>query len=138
MWKIINGGQLPTRATKYSAYVDLYANDDCVIGVDSTEIVGLGICIDADSLDHSLLSTHYLDLKPRSSLRANGILAGSGVIDLDYNLELKIILHNVSNIRYTIKRGDRIAQITLKEHKSWMMGIESEVLRSGGFGSSGQ
>jgi len=39
MFKVVNKGKMPTRATKYSAAVDLYANEDVVIG-------GLGVCID--------------------------------------------------------------------------------------------
>ena len=38
---------------------------------------------------------------------------------------------------YTINKGDKIAQCTLKEHKGWMLGIESDAERSGGFGSTG-
>ena len=37
---------------------------------------------------------------------------------------------------YTIKKGDKVAQCTLVEHKGWLMGIESEIERTGGFGSS--
>jgi len=36
-----------------------------------------------------------------------------------------------------IKKGDKIAQITLLEHKSYLFGVESDVERSGGFGSTG-
>ena len=32
MFKTINGGKLPTRASKYSAFVDLYTNEDVIIG----------------------------------------------------------------------------------------------------------
>ena len=39
--------------------------------------------------------------------------------------------------RYEIKKGDRIAQITLLEHKSHLFGIESDKERKGGFGSTG-
>ena len=38
MLKVINGGFEPTRATKYSAMVDLYANADVVIGAGETKI----------------------------------------------------------------------------------------------------
>jgi len=39
---------------------------------------------------------------------------------------------------YTIKKGDKIGQITLLEHKGYLMGIESDVERDGGFGSTGE
>jgi len=38
--------------------------------------------------------SHYLELHPRSSLRAKKLIAGVGVIDLDYKDEIKIIIHN--------------------------------------------
>lgn len=38
---------------------------------------------------------------------------------------------------FTITKGDRIAQIMLCEHKSFLFGIESEVKRVGGMGSTG-
>ena len=36
MFKTINGGKLPTKATKFSAAVDLYANADVVIKAGDT------------------------------------------------------------------------------------------------------
>ena len=34
------------------------------------------------------------------------------------------------------KKGDKIAQCTLKEHKGYLLGIESDAERKGGFGST--
>jgi len=48
MFKSINGGQLPQRATKCSAGFDVFANEDVVIGAGETKLIGLGICIDND------------------------------------------------------------------------------------------
>ena len=39
---------------------------------------------------------------------------------------------------YLIKKGDKVAQCTLVEHKGYLMGIESDTDRTGGFGSSGK
>lgn len=38
---------------------------------------------------------------------------------------------------FTINKGDKIAQCTLMEHKGYLLGIESDTERSGGFGSTG-
>ena len=38
---------------------------------------------------------------------------------------------------FTINKGQRIAQITLLEHKSELFCINSDVVRDGGFGSTG-
>lgn len=171
MFKIVNGGVAPTRATKYSAMVDLYANADVVIGAGETKIIPLGIKIDTHALglkfyeygamgkhlidwerDHAEyeFKSHYLELHPRSSLRAKGLIIGVGIIDLDYHDELGLIVHNpTTNERvyeysqgneefgnYVVKKHDKIAQCTLVEHKGYLMGIESDTERTGGFGSS--
>ena len=158
----------PTKATKYSACVDLYAKEDIIIGAGCTSIVNLGVkidieyiksifttqnyCVHSDTLNE-FLSTHFLELHPRSSLRAKGLIIGVGVIDLDYPDEIGLIVHNpvhnenFSSVvqigeeafkysHYTINKGDKVAQITLMEHKGYLMGIESDTERTGGFGST--
>jgi len=99
------------------------------------------------------LSSHYLQLMLRSSLGKKGLILpnGVGVIDLDYKDEIKMIIHNPttqenllrsgqgyrSNFRlFKINKGDRIGQITLLEHKSFLFGIETTATRTGGFGST--
>ncbi len=171
MLKTINGGIEPTKATKYSVGIDLYANEDVVIGAGETKIIGLGVKIDLDFIERmfiyddetfqKFLEGHYLELHPRSSLRAKGLIAGVGIIDLDYPSEIKIIIHNLAgeielldrdillakdygtstltgfeNDNFEIKKGDKIAQILLKEHKGYLFGIESDEERKGGFGST--
>lgn len=37
-----------------------------------------------------------------------------------------------------IKKGEKIAQIKLVEHKSYLIGYGSEEVRDGGFGSTGE
>ena len=37
---------------------------------------------------------------------------------------------------FKISKGDKVAQCTLKEHKGYLMGYETETLRIGGFGST--
>lgn len=180
MFKILDDVCKPTKGSKYSAAIDLYASKDVVIGAGETVKVPLGVCIDLDLFDREeiginackndivcsniwemFLKRHYLQLEPRSSLRAKGLIAGTGVIDLDYKNEIMIILHNpITNSwnenfedgtvdyithlhdgaegtsRYKIKKGDKIAQILLKEHKTYLMGIDTEDERVGGFGST--
>ena len=188
MFKILDEKCSPTKGSKYSAAVDLYAREDIVIGAGETVKVPLGICIDESklekkvndfyiyeigrTLDVAFKDSHYLQLEPRSSLRAKGLQAGTGIIDLDYKDEIMIILHNPIQyidktidinknedyieidylgsptprgdgikVKYSsffkIKKGDKIAQIIIKEHKSYLFGIVTEDARSGGFGSTG-
>lgn len=184
MLKVINGGFEPVRATKYSACVDLFSAEDIIIRAGETVKVPLGVCIDEDYIKAMFLSikeeiafdeyikfikSHYLQLEPRSSLRAKGLIAGTRIIDIDDKDEICFILHNPidrasfgiqneiynlqrkgieanftencinemvrqflgtidieSNFIFNINKGDKIAQIMLCEHKSYLLGYESE------------
>ena len=178
MFKILNGYCTPKRGTKYSAYVDLFAREDVIIGAGETKVVKLGVKLDLDKLYRSwyfyteqnnisdswdiYLRSHYLEVALRSSLGVKGLIIsnGIGIIDLDYPDEIGLIVHNPFNIeyeevrregrlcgevdiietkreRFKIKKGDKVAQCTLKEHKGYLMGYETEILRAGGFGSTG-
>ena len=110
---------------------------------------------------NDFLKSHYLEVALRSSLGVKGLIIanGIGIIDLDYPDEIGLILHNpirenfISNLickmmgrkshhynqsPFEIKKGDKVAQCTLKEHKGYLMGYETETARVGGFGSTGK
>ena len=164
MFEVLDKVCEPIRSTKYSAYVDLFAMEDVTIGAGETKIVSLGVKIDLKYLKEAsipitnvptlwvedefdrFLKTHYLEIALRSSLAVKGLTIpnGIGIIDLDYPDEIGLIVHNpytetiykVNDRTYKIKKGDKVAQCTLKEHKGYLMGYESDVVRDGGFGST--
>ena len=153
MFKILDEVCTPKRGTKYSAAIDLYAREDVVIGVGETVKVPLGVCLEYDKFPIYLknnLDKFYLQLEPRSSLRAKGLIAGTGIIDIDFKQEIQLILSNpvgnhfaymsensiFSTNKYKISKGDKIAQIMLKGHKTYLIGISTEDKRVGGFGST--
>ena len=99
------------------------------------------------------MKSHYLEVALRSSLAVRGLTIsnGIGIIDLDYPDEIGLIVHNPIKMStnqgipdqyllkpFYIQKGDKVAQCILKEHKSYLMGYESEVVRDGGFGSTGK
>lgn len=108
MFKVIEGGFEPVRSTKYSAYVDLFAKEDAIIGAGETKIVKLGVKLDLDKLYRSwyfyteqnnipgswdmFLRSHYLEIALRSSLGVKGLIIsnGIGIIDLDYISHCKL------------------------------------------------
>jgi len=108
MFRLVNGGEfLPQRATIFSAGFDVFANEDMVIGAGETKLIGLGIALDGEYMNKfndSLLTNsgigdweekHYLGLHIRSSLRAKGLTSlGTGIIDMDYRNEIKMVIHN--------------------------------------------
>ena len=94
------------------------------------------------------LKSHFLEIALRSSLGVKGLIIanGSGKVDLDYPDEIGLIVHNpvidvtfgvYNGSRFIINKGDKVAQCTLKEHKGYLLGYESDVVRVSGFGSTG-
>ena len=84
-------------------------------------------------------------VRPRSGLAAKAgvtCLNTPGTIDSDYRGEVKVILINLGEEDFTIRRGDRIAQLVIAPvtRAEWLETSElDETARgAGGFGSTGQ
>ena len=152
MFKIIDEKCTPKRGSKYSACVDLRSREDVVIDIGSTVLIPLGVKLDMEELylnwyrdtDQNRPSwsnfklSHYFQLMLRSSLSKHLVITGGvGIIDCDYEGEIMIRVHNLTAMRgVKIDSGQRIAQIALLEHKSHLMGYDTETKRYGGFGST--
>lgn len=83
-------------------------------------------------------------VRPRSGLAAKaGItcLNTPGTIDADYRGEVKVILINLGEEDFVIRRGDRIAQLVIAPvaSASWLEveSLETTERGAGGFGSTG-
>ncbi len=140
--KIINQSKhdLPQYATTASAGVDLRANIDDPINVESLEkvIVPTGLFME-------IPVGYEAQVRPRSGLAfKHGItvLNSPGTIDADYRGEIKVILVNLSKETFTIKNGERIAQMVIAAHEQaeWeeVSALEVTERGSGGFGSTGK
>jgi len=84
-------------------------------------------------------------IRPRSGLADKygvTVLNAPGTIDSDYRGELEVILINMGNEPFTVKNGDRIAQMVISPFMSATVSeveLLSESTRgSGGFGSTGR
>lgn len=97
------------------------------------------------SRDVPPLSTYSIRLHPRSglSLKRGLVLANSeGIVDVDYQEQVYMLLTNISEIGQVLKKGERIAQaeVTCNEKIDFMVLAkqpERHSERSGGFGSTG-
>ena len=128
---------LPRRQTPGASGFDLCAAEDATIAAHGFGSVGTGLAVEMPPGTEA-------QVRPRSGLAAKhgiGVLNSPGTIDSDYRGEIRVILFNASNQDYTIRRGDRIAQLVftivteveLVEAKSL-----SETSRGpGGFGHTG-
>ena len=83
-------------------------------------------------------------VRPRSGLAARaGItcLNTPGTIDADYRGEVKVILINLGEEDFVIRRGDRIAQLVIAPvaSASWrqVASLDETARGAGGFGSTG-
>ena len=105
------GLPLPSRATPRSSGYDLCAavRRDLVVAPGDRVLVPTGYCI-------SIPPGYEGQIRPRSGLAlTHGILLPNapGTIDSDYRGELKIIVLNFGEKPYSIRRGDRIAQLVI-------------------------
>ena len=84
-------------------------------------------------------------VRPRSGLAIRHgvtVLNAPGTIDSDYRGEIKVILVNLGQEPFTIRRGDRVAQLVLSEvaHGIAVEAVDelpTTARGSGGFGSTG-
>ena len=88
---------------------------------------------------------YELQVRPRSGLALKHgitVLNSPGTIDSGYRGEIGIILGNISNNKFTVKTGDRVAQLVLAPIISARI-MEGDVDKEetergeGGFGSTG-
>ena len=132
---------LPEYATKGSAGLDLRAmlNEDLKLEPGQTVLIptGLAIYIEDPSLAAMIL--------PRSGLgHKHGIVLGNlvGLIDADYQGQLQISCWNRGSSRFTIRPGDRIAQLVLVPVIQAQLDITDSFIESeraaGGFGHTGK
>ena len=99
----------PTKGSIDSTGYDLYSAEETEVLPWKRKVVGTQIAI-------KVPKGTYGRITPRSGLAAkHGIDIGVGVIDTDYRGEVKILLINHSNVKFDIKRGDRITQLVLEK-----------------------
>jgi dUTP pyrophosphatase len=113
--KVVNEGwqQLPEYATPQSAGMDLRANikEDIILNPLERILIPTGLHI-------QLPDGFEAQIRPRSGLALKHgitVLNTPGTIDSDYTGEMGVILVNLSNEKYIIKPGERIAQMVFNE-----------------------
>jgi dUTP pyrophosphatase len=84
-------------------------------------------------------------VRPRSGLALKHgitVLNTPGTIDADYRGEIGVILVNLGNEDYTIKPGDRIAQMVINKYEHITVEVVDKLTEThrgeGGFGHSGK
>lgn len=136
------GIELPSYGTAGAAGMDLRAavpeGEDLVIQPGARALVPTGLTI-------AIPAGYEAQVRPRSGLALkHGVtcLNSPGTIDSDYRGEVGVILANLGPEAFTIRRGDRIAQMVVAAYASvaWAETNSLDETRrgAGGFGSTGQ
>ncbi|MFB7879381.1 dUTP diphosphatase [Brevundimonas diminuta] len=136
------GLALPAYETAGSAGMDLRAalgeGETVVLEPGQRKLIPTGLKI-------ALEPGYEAQVRPRSGLALkHGISAPNspGTIDSDYRGEVGVILINLGELPFEIKRGDRIAQMIIARYEQAQMieveAVDETARGAGGFGSTGR
>jgi dUTP pyrophosphatase len=134
-----DGVSLPSYATESSSGLDLVAflEKPVVLEPLTRALIPTGIHI-------AIPEGFEAEIRPRSGIAHKfgvTVLNTPGTIDSDYRGEVKVLLINLGDQPFTIKNGDRIAQMIFKNVVviSWkqMEELPGTIRGHGGFGSTG-
>lgn len=130
---------LPSYQTNGSAGMDLRAHleKDIVLKPLDRSIIPTGLFM-------ALPLGYEAQVRPRSGLAAKyglTVLNSPGTIDADYRGEIGVILVNISNTDFTVKNGERVAQLVISKYArgEWVsvQNLSDTSRGSSGFGSTG-
>jgi len=131
------GLPLPAYASAGAAGMDVVSAEDVTLPPMGRHAVATGFAI-------AIPDGFEVQVRPRSGLALkHGITLPNtpGTIDSDYRGELKIILVNLGDAPFEIRRGDRIAQLVVAPVQQGRMvevrELDETVRGAGGFGSTG-
>jgi dUTP pyrophosphatase len=131
--------ELPIYQTSLSAGMDLRAmiDEEIILKPLQRILIPTGLYIE-------LPEGYEAQIRPRSGLAYKygiSVLNSPGTIDADYRGEIKVLLVNLSDELFTIKSGERIAQMIVAEHAQADWHLTDQLAESeraaGGFGSTG-
>ena len=119
------------------AGMDLCAVEDTTLEPGVPRMVPTGLTVE-------IPPGYEAQVRPRSGLALKHAITmpnAPGTIDPGYRGELRVILLNLGRAAYTVRAGDRIAQMIVARYEAveWVEGELADSARgTGGFGSSGR
>jgi dUTP pyrophosphatase len=130
---------LPQYMTEGSSGMDLFASleEETLIHPGERKLIPTGISM-------AIPEGFEGQVRPRSGLaiqKGIGLVNGPGTIDSDYRGEVKVLLINFGNEPFSIRNGERIAQMVISRvFRSTLVEVENlppTQRQGGGFGSTG-
>lgn len=129
---------LPAYATPGAAGMDVVAAEDVTLAPGARHAVATGIAM-------AIPDGFEVQVRPRSGLALkHGItcLNTPGTIDSDYRGEVKVILANLGDAPFEVRRGERIAQLVpapvVRARLDERDRLDDTERGGGGFGSTGR
>ncbi len=131
---------LPCYMTPDSAGMDICAavRADTILKRGQIALLPTGLAV-------ALPSGFEAQIRPRSGLAVRhgiGLINAPGTIDADYRGEVMIALVNLGQSAYTVRRGDRIAQMVIQRVQQARLeevpALDVTDRGSGGFGHTGK
>ena len=101
--------KLPIKATRDAAGYDLFASSADIIPARGRKVIATGVSFQCSE-------GYFGHINSRSGLSIkSGIEVGAGIIDRDYEGELKVVLFNHGNEDFHVQIGDHIDKLLYKE-----------------------
>ena len=129
---------LPGYASAGAAGLDLRADEACTLLPGERRLVPTGIAVE-------LPPGHEGQVRPRSGLAARhgiGMVNAPGTIDADYRGEVGVLLVNLGQAPFEVRRGDRVAQLVVapvtRVAVEPVESLSDSERGAGGFGSTGR
>ncbi|MDR1323960.1 MAG: dUTP diphosphatase [Candidatus Margulisbacteria bacterium] len=125
--------------TAQAAGMDIYAavTEPVVLAANETKLIPTGFQM-------ALPAGYEAQVRPRSGLALKkniGVLNSPGTIDADYRGEVGVILTNFGREPFTVRRGERIAQMVIapvaRAELKFVSELPDSARGAGGFGSTG-
>ncbi|MDD6055969.1 MAG: dUTP diphosphatase [Helicobacter sp.] len=136
--KLNENATIPAYQSKGAAGFDLCASEELLLKKGEFALV-------PTALSFSFSKKYEVQIRPRSGLALKhgiSVLNTPGTIDSDYRGEIKVLLINLGEEDFAIKKGDRIAQAVLSPIKQAKIKVvkklDSTKRGEKGFGSTGK
>jgi dUTP pyrophosphatase len=129
----------PKYETTGSSGMDIaaYTEQDVIINPGDNALIPTGFSL-------SIPQGYEVQIRPRSGLAAKKkitVLNTPGTIDADYRGEIKVILINLGKEKFSVKKGERIAQMVvspvIQAQLEEVLELSVTDRGAGGFGSTG-
>ena len=125
----------PKKAYVNSASYDLFADESVDVFPSSRAVISTGLWL-------QIPKGYYGEICPRSGLALrNGVVAFNGTVDSGYFGVVYVLLFNFSSEKFSVEKGNRIAQMIFKKCENVSFSFEDLDFDSErgvkGFGSSG-